>query len=257
MRLRATAFLAAVAAANVGLCSASAAQPVDMGPPVDTLAPLPASASVSSPELPQVDPLAPLADADAKPDGPSAEAVQIINWVLASRDNGEVPFMVIDKVAAEVFVFDAKGEFVGKTAALVGSAVGDDSSPGVGDRELSNIAPEDRTTPAGRFVAKFGHAYGNQKVLWVDYHTSISMHPVITSNKKEHRRQRLESVTPDDNRITYGCINVPRKFYRSVVEPLFTGTSGVVYILPETRPLQEVFLAFNARLTPARAPGSF
>jgi len=50
---------------------------------------------------------------------------------------------------------------------------------------------------------------------------------------------------------------VPRKFYRSVVEPLFTGTSGVVYILPETRPLQEVFLAFNARLTPARAPGSF
>ena len=152
--------------------------------------------------------------------------------------------MVIDKVGAEVFLFDAAGEFVGKTPALLGSTAGDDSSPGVGDRELSEISPEERTTPAGRFVANFGYARGHERVLWVDYATSISLHPVVTGNKKEQRLKRLKSPTPEDNRITYGCINVPREFYSKVVRPLFKDTSGVVYILPETKPLNQAFLAF-------------
>jgi hypothetical protein len=37
-----------------------------------------------------------------------------------------------------------------------------------------------------------------------------------------------------DNRISYGCIKVPVEFYESVVRPLFD-SSGIVYILPETR----------------------
>ena len=110
------------------------------------------------------------------------------------------------------------------------------SSPGVGDRELSDIKPEDRTTPAGRFVAKFGTASGNRKVLWVDYATAISLHPVVTRNKKERRLQRLKSPSPEDNRITYGCINVPAEFYAKVVRRLFKDATGVVYILPRPGP---------------------
>ena len=177
---------------------------------------------------------------------PSDAVVQLTNWVVASRDNGGLPFMVIDKAAADVFVFDAQNQFVGATPALLGSALGDESDPGVGDRELSAIAPELRTTPAGRFVASFGPAYGHRQVLWVDYTTSVSMHPVVTANKKEHRLQRLKSPTPEDNRITYGCINVPADFYATVVRPLFADTKGIVYILPETKPVSEVFLAFSA-----------
>jgi hypothetical protein len=44
-----------------------------------------------------------------------------------------------------------------------------------------------------------------------------------------------------DRRITFGCINVPVSFYEDVVRPQFVGTTGVVYILPETKSLQEVF----------------
>jgi hypothetical protein len=168
-----------------------------------------------------------------------------MNWVIATRDNGDLPFMIIDKVGAEVFVFDAVGQFMGKTPALVGSAIGDGSAPGVGDRELADIPPADRTTPAGRFVAKFGHAYGGKKVLWVDYATSISLHPIIAGNRKEKREQRLASPTPVDNRITYGCINVAADFYKNVVSPIFTNNSGVVYILPDTNPLNETFLALR------------
>ena len=57
--------------------------------------------------------------------------------------------------------------------------------------------------------------------------------------------QRLNSPTPKDNRITFGCINVPAKFYAKVIRPLFGKTTGVVYILPETKPLSDVFWRFE------------
>ena len=143
------------------------------------------------------------------------------------------------------------------TPALIGITAGDESSPGVGDRELSDIPPEERTTPAGRFVAKFGPASGNRRVLWVDYATAVSLHPVVTANKKERRLQRLKSLTPDDNRITYGCINVSAQFYKEVVRPLFADTTGIVYILPETKYLFEVFPAFRPDVRTAAVAAAF
>jgi hypothetical protein len=179
------------------------------------------------------------------------DAMRVMNWVAATGDNNGMPYMVIDKLAAEVFVFNAMSEWVAASPALVGSAVGDDSSPGVGDRELANIPLDERTTPAGRFVAKFGRAAGGRDVLWVDYPDAISLHAVVTSNKKERRLQRLKSRGPDDNRITHGCINVPADFYAKVVKPLFKTSAGIVYILPEAKSLNDVFLALPGPRTPA------
>ena len=85
----------------------------------------------------------------------------------------------------------------------------------------------------------------------MDYETSISLHPVITTNKKERRLQRLRSPSAGDNRITFGCINVPSGFYEDIVRPLFADTSGIVYILPEHKYLFEVFPAFRPDARPA------
>jgi hypothetical protein len=79
------------------------------------------------------------------------------------------------------------------------------------------------------------------EILWVDYDAAISMHPVITTNPKERRAQRLESPSPLDHRISYGCINVPLRFFQSVIHPAFAGSNGVVYVLPEVRSVREVF----------------
>ena len=175
----------------------------------------------------------------------SAEGLQLANWVTATLDNDGLPFIVIDKIAAEVLVFDHQGLLVGITPALVGIAPGDDATPGVGDLPLSEIGPAEKTTPAGRYLARIGPAKGHESVLWVDFNTSVALHAVVTGNKAEHRLERLASATPKDNRITFGCINVPTSFFTDIVRPSFSDKGGMVYILPERKFLIEVFPAFR------------
>jgi hypothetical protein len=193
------------------------------------------------------------ADKAAAPGWASDTVVQLEDWIVASGDNGKLPFAIIDKVQAEVFVFSPDGQLRGSAPALMGLGRGDDSVPGIGERKLSTIRPKERTTPAGRFIAGFGKAPGEESVLWVDYESAVSLHPVITTSPKERRLARLQSPSPADNRITFGCINVPAAFYKEVVRPAFTGTNGVVYVLPESKPLDEVFPAFRPPGTDGRS----
>jgi len=180
----------------------------------------------------------------------SAAATRVADWVAASGDNGSLPYIIVDKPNASLFLFDAKGEALGKAPVLIGVAVGDDATPGIGSKNLAEIGPAEKTTPAGRFLAKYGLAAGKQKVLWVDYATSVALHPIPPgASKKEHRRQRMLSPTSDDNRITFGCINVPDAFYKRV-RPLFQKNGGYVYILPDTKPIETVFPSLLAQTVP-------
>src|SRR6202012_4377285 len=106
----------------------------------------------------------------------------------------------------------------------------------------ADIGPLDRVTPAGRFGDSLRHDLGEKDVLWVDYASGVALHRVVTSNPAEQRLRRLGSPSPAERRISYGCINVPAAFYDAFIDPAFAATSGVVYILPETRPIEEVFV---------------
>jgi hypothetical protein len=128
---------------------------------------------------------------------------------------------------------------------LLGAARGDDTVPGIGDRAYSAMPPETRTTPAGRFVAALGSNTRGEDVVWVDYEAAVDIHRVVTTNPKERRLERLATPTPLDNRISYGCINVPKRFYENVVRPAFRRTHGIVYVLPEARTAREVFGSYD------------
>jgi hypothetical protein len=171
----------------------------------------------------------------------SDQARQIVGWVIETDDNHGMPFIVVDKKHAQVFVFNGDARLLGETSALLGLARGDDSAPGIGIKKLSDIRPEERTTPAGRFVASLGYGLGKQDILWVDYDSALALHRVSPKNSEEHRLQRLASNSPFDRRVTFGCINVSNIFYDAVIHPTFSGTSGVVYIMPEVKSLAEVF----------------
>ena len=191
----------------------------------------------------------------ATPDGqaafenehPSPDVLYTAQWVMGSLDNEGLPFVLVDKNNARVFLFDAKGRMLGASPALIGSARGDTSVPGIGARKLSSIRPDERTTPAGRFVASLDRALNGEDILWVDYDSGVALHRVMSTSPQERRLQRMQSSSPAQHRITYGCINVPVKFYEEVVRAAFEGTSGIVYVLPETRPAREVFGARSAK----------
>lgn len=177
----------------------------------------------------------------------SETVVDLAGWVIASGDNKGLPFAIIDKQAAQILIFGPNGRVRGLAPVLIGSAKGDHSAPGVGDRELKNIPMKDRTTPAGRFIALYGPSQEGERVLWVDYPTAVSIHPILDTDisKKEKRSERIASPEPTDNRITHGCINVSPTFYASVVNPAFE-EGGVFYVLPETRPMEKVFPRYAA-----------
>jgi len=176
-------------------------------------------------------------------------------WVVASADNMGLPFVIVDKKDAEVAVFDSQGQMLGAAPALLGLAVGDDSAPGVGNKPLSAIPVRDRTTPAGRFVAFMGHEPGKPNFLWVDYKDNVSLHRVITGRPQDHRFQRLASPTIADNRISFGCINVPIGFFDRTVLPVFERSQGIVYVLPEVKSMRDVFPNYyDASATAAADP---
>ncbi|MDB5479948.1 MAG: L,D-transpeptidase [Caulobacteraceae bacterium] len=180
------------------------------------------------------------AHARFKGEAASGDTMRVADWVIAAGDNHGAPFIIIDKVGAEAFVFDGQGLLLGAAPVLLGLARGDDSAPGIGSRKLATIRPEERTTPAGRFVAGLGHDF-EQDILWIDYGAALSLHRVIKGDPRDHRAWRLATADPSVRRISYGCVNVPAAFYETVVHPAFTGTSGVVYILPEVKPVGDVF----------------
>jgi hypothetical protein len=181
---------------------------------------------------------------------------KMADWVFDSHDNRGLPFVIVDKTDAKVFVFDKSGRILGTAWALVGLAHGDDSVPGIGTMPLAQITPQMRTTPAGRFVASLGHDLGTLNVLWVDYPNAVSLHRVINTNPAERRLERIVSQVPAEHRISYGCINVPAQFFDNVVDPIFKGTHGIVYILPEVKEMRAVFPGYYDVDDPGRAQAS-
>lgn len=166
---------------------------------------------------------------------------QFVNGVVTSQDNQGMPFVILDKKRAKIFVYQRDGRNLGTAPALLGVAVGDDYVPGTGQKKLSEIPPEDRTTPAGRFKARLGKNLQGEEVLWVDFDMGIAIHAVVTNHPEERRLQRLRSQNPKEHRISWGCINVPKRFYVKTISPSFKRHGGMVYVLPERKTISDVF----------------
>ena len=77
--------------------------------------------------------------------------------------------------------------------------------------------------------------------MWVDYDAAVSMHRVLTTNPVERRLERLATPSTDDNRVSYGCVNVPVSFYEQFIRPTFAQERAIIYVLPDVKPLIQVF----------------
>lgn len=180
----------------------------------------------------------------------SADVRYVAHWAIASHDSGGLPYVIVDKLNARVFVFDALGHLEGSAPALLGMTKGDRSRAGIGDEKVVAIPPADRITPAGRFVASEGSSLHGESILWIDYATALALHPVVPGTRLERRAQRLASPTSEDNRISYGCVNVPSAFYGRFIAPAFEHSSGIVYILPERSAARDMFVTHEQDMPP-------
>jgi len=173
----------------------------------------------------------------------SPTVIELAGWVVAAKDSQGYPFAVIDKAAAQILIFGGDGRLRGAAPGLFGSSIGDHTAPGIAGLALREIPGRDRTTPAGRFIGGYGPSIDAGRVLWVDYESAVSIHPTATGVPSEKRVERLASATPDDNRVTHGCINVSPEFYEQVIRPTFE-RGGVFYILPDKDSIAETFPEF-------------
>ena len=200
-------------------------------------------------------PSAPAPAQASPPQSASADVMELARWIKDSGDNMRLPFLLVDKVNAQVHVFDPDGKLRGSAPALLGMARGDRLLAPNG-ATLKQMRPFERITPAGRFVSRLSIDDEGKELLVMDYAAAISLHPVIKGTPEERRAERLGSPTSQDNRISYGCINVPKAFYSNSVRPTFAGTRGVVYVLPEMGPVSAVFGTRFAPALASRATGS-
>lgn len=162
-------------------------------------------------------------------------------WIAASSDHMGMQGLIIDTKAANVHVFDSASRLLASIPVLLGSARGDDSVPDIGSRPIADVQPEERKTPSGRFIAEQGRNLNGEDVLWVDYDNAVSMHRVRASNPLKPRLERFATPAIADDRISYGCINVPIPFWETHIRPIFANHRAGVYVLPEVKTVQQVF----------------
>jgi len=179
--------------------------------------------------------------ADFGAETPSTDTRQMAEWVLASADHQGQPFAIVDKKDARLFVFGANGRLLGASPALLGQTPGDQGLSDMGSRAPVQLLPAERTTPAGRFASEPGHNLQGEAVVWFNYEAALAIHRLRPAPAQERRPQRLLSDTPNDNRISLGCVIVAPSFFDTVVAPVLGRQRGVVYVLPETRPVQSLF----------------
>jgi hypothetical protein len=172
----------------------------------------------------------------------SRDVRRVANWVAVSQDNGRHAFAILDKEQARVFLFDPDAHVITSTPALLGAAHGDDTVPGIGDKPLKEVKEDEKTTPAGRFVAQVGESSSrHEDVVWVDYDAAVSMHRII---KVPERLKAMATPDVKDNRMSFGCINLPDAFYEGQLRPAVDRYGLIVYVLPETRPVEKTFASF-------------
>ena len=173
------------------------------------------------------------------------DVVHVANWVSYTHNAKKKAFVLIDKKEAQLYVFDPKGKLKSRTPILLGKAVGDHTVPGVGNKPFSQIKEDEKTTPAGRFLAQPGKNNRGVDIIWIDYNAAVSMHRMRSAKAEENRGDRMATADASDNRISYGCVNVPPGFYNTVLKPTVVRNGAYVYVLPETRTPQQQFGSFD------------
>lgn len=97
--------------------------------------------------------------------------------------------------------------------------------------------------PAGRFGANIDHNLKGKEILWVDYESVISMHPFVTNKPKNPFATSEKANVARKSYFVWLHQCATKSFHSG--DPAFIGIEGIVYVLPDTKSLTDVFTAYQ------------
>lgn len=148
----------------------------------------------------------------------TSEVRQLAQRAVFSQDHRGLPFLVVDKVRARLFAFDANGDLLASTPVLLGASHAD--------------APGSAATPAGRFEAYRPSQAPDGGLRWVSPNGELLLRGADSVLTPGRAMQRLASPQLEDRRISDGSLHVSPAFFQRYLAGLRTQRS-VAYVLPE------------------------
>ena len=156
-------------------------------------------------------------------------SVQAIS--LSSLIEKDKSLIVADKKGGQIYVYNSITNQLNVAPALYGKTIAD---------EFSSASDRSTITPSGTFTSTkaFSTHLNEDVTAFLQRGKSlVAIHPVWTGTPAQRRLQRLASPEPEDNRITNGCINVPKSFYFDIIDKLKSG--AIVKVLMENESVED------------------
>ena len=146
----------------------------------------------------------------------------------------EGSYVIIDKPDATLSIIGADKKLIGQMPVLLGQTKGE--TPNMAD-PYSDVAVQ-ATTPAGKYtMGKFGIikedfiAYKG-KVFSIYGSGALALH-ITYPPEKEKRTEALNTSTPDDNRLSWGCINISEEMWAKYIEGNIKDRGTCLFITPD------------------------
>ena len=151
---------------------------------------------------------------------------------------------IIDKKSCKLKIYDKQGNVIKTYPVGIGKNRGDNVTFGYKSQNRTKKEAGRYTTP-GEFTLDEYQSLGNNNYvsrrdgrhklmgLKGDNRGSEGATQAIhmVPNNRGERINRLETETPDDNRVSYGCVNLLEDDYDDMVR--YLGEGNKIYILPE------------------------
>jgi N12 class adenine-specific DNA methylase len=165
--------------------------------------------------------------------GMSGPAITVYENMAPTAKTSGKGFIIADKPAGMMHVFAADGSLIAQDTALYGKDKGDRMG-------VSSLKGGPKVTPAGGFALRWAESEyaGGQQLELVGSEDAdgavIAVHAAWLGDPKEKRAERLASLTADDNRISYGCINSAHDTFLNKVLPEAPNLDGgMAFVLPD------------------------
>lgn len=152
-------------------------------------------------------------------------------YLYEMSQNNNKNYLIADKTRAEMYVIGKDGKLLGKFPILLGQTKGEFTNLSDPD---SDVAGKYATTPAGKYIlARNGLSVMEEdlklydsKIMSMNGGHGLAIH-IVYPKELIKRMAALETPTPDDNRMSWGCINISKKMWIKYIQDNFKGTESL------------------------------